>query len=205
LSSIGLAGNWSSAKTFTTLSGNNAVLCLPPTGVKSSMVSTQSATISWLNATGTQGIDLQYRLNNTAWQTISLPSTQSYTLNNLIPSRTYTYRLRAKCNTNNYSVYTATYNFSTLAAKEENLFSGKQDIVLYPNPGDGLFTLFNRTTNLPVAIIVYDFSGRAVFSATIESGVEQYTIDLSDRSTGVYLLKCYTGNTVKYVKIFKHN
>lgn len=78
-------------------------------------------------------------------------------------------------------------------AKNPDLISGQ---LLYPNPGEGHFTLAYRFIDHKNTFIdVYDFSGKKVFTKKIDS-TEEANIDLSSLNEGAYLYILYNNGII---------
>lgn len=68
------------------------------------------------------------------------------------------------------------------------------NISIYPNPSNGLFT-FNISPELnPESILIYDLNGRNVFQKTINQN--EFNIDLSDLEKGVYFYSIKSTNKI---------
>ena len=68
------------------------------------------------------------------------------------------------------------------------------DFIVYPNPSSGIFNikLQNNQTNLKVNVI--DVSGKRVFQSDIISNENNYQLDLSNLSIGIYFLNLQGSN-----------
>jgi hypothetical protein len=95
--------------------------------------------------------------------------------------------------------YVAKYLLPLTTNIGSNNFSS--NILIYPNPTKGLFTV--ETTNLLSSAIIQlsDVIGRVVLDKTITSTKEQ--IEISDLNTGVYFLKIKNGDKQFITKIIK--
>ena len=102
---------YSSSISFTTT--GCASPCNTPTGLNSSNVNNNTATVSWNAATGAQNYDLQYRTQGTStWTTQSNINGTSYNLSGLNSCTTYEARVRTICTSQNSS-YSASISFTT--------------------------------------------------------------------------------------------
>lgn len=71
---------------------------------------------------------------------------------------------------------------------------------IYPNPGNGLFTI--ETTKEETSILIFNLSGKIVFTALISRNDENYqSIDLRDLAPGIYQVKAISGDEVNQVKL----
>lgn len=81
----------------------------------------------------------------------------------------------------------------TLPTGVNELLSAEQDVEIYPNPSTGVFSVHSQAINNENQFIeIYNVIGEKVYS-TSTSKQENYTIDLSEFSKGVYYLKLYKG------------
>ena len=79
-----------------------------------------------------------------------------------------------------------------------------KDINFYPNPSDGKFALkFNVPKEIATTIRVIDTKGQTIYEQELPAFVGQYQqeIDISDSTTGLYLLQIVQGNEVMMKKI----
>ena len=67
--------------------------------------------------------------------------------------------------------------------------SDKSDVIIYPNPTSGLFTLsFNSTLVLEFKVVIYNTNGKQVFSETYYN-TTMALINLTGCPAGMYLVK----------------
>lgn len=95
---------------FSTLSGN----CLEPQNVAATMITPNSAMISWLENSSAQNYQVQWRrVGSATWSSASVTTT-SYQILNLLSDTEYEFRVRTICGTlNDASPYTPRQNFTT--------------------------------------------------------------------------------------------
>jgi hypothetical protein len=86
------------------------------------------------------------------------------------------------------------FNFSTLTDIEENQLSA---LTVYPNPADDQITIETPVAFSKAIITIYDLSGRTCLSGIQESsGNNSFSIDVSNLSTGMYLIRAdFDGNS----------
>jgi hypothetical protein len=81
-----------------------------------------------------------------------------------------------------------------------------QSIQVYPNPSKGIFSLQAELTQ-PTAITlhVYDLTGKIIHRKEIPAGTikSETSIDLSEHTSGVYLLKVTAGGSILTQKLIK--
>ena len=83
---------------------------------------------------------------------------------------------------------------------EENL---AQELLVYPNPTSGVFTIECKNTNLDnYGFRIYDIFGKLLISNNLTK--ENNTIDLSNQPTGIYFFQLIEdGKSVSFQKIVK--
>lgn len=81
-----------------------------------------------------------------------------------------------------YSDYAKAYTF-----KEDIDFKG---LSIYPNPGNGAFTIETLDNLKNVEISIYDLFGRIIWSKAYTSIATKTPIDLTSQPIGTYLLRC---------------
>ncbi|HXC06981.1 MAG TPA: T9SS type A sorting domain-containing protein [Bacteroidia bacterium] len=74
-------------------------------------------------------------------------------------------------------------------------FHQVQDISMYPNPGNGLFTIYteNDEAGRNARIEIYDVLGNKIHTEIIYS-LSSHVIDLTKQSTGIYLVRILSEN-----------
>lgn len=95
-------------------------------------------------------------------------------------------------NNNKVGTITFTYNSSTLALKESDVF---KNVKVYPNPTSSKINITN--TQDINSIEIYDVLGKLVGHLPVNKKVDKLNFDLSNLNRGIYLLKLHTfsGNT----------
>jgi hypothetical protein len=76
----------------------------------------------------------------------------------------------------------------------ENLFTADEkdiELKIYPNPSNGIFNLQLGTITEKFHLEVFDMTGRKVTSTEINNN---YSLDLSEYSKGIYMIKVITNN-----------
>ena len=100
---------WSNQVSFTT-----TATCIKPTGLTTSNVTANTATITWTaGEAGQNAWNLQYKKSSESdWQSVPV-TTNSYNLTNLSPVTTYNVRVQADCGEGDLSQWTNNTNFTT--------------------------------------------------------------------------------------------
>ncbi|MDH5382605.1 MAG: M43 family zinc metalloprotease, partial [Cyclobacteriaceae bacterium] len=81
------------------------------------------------------------------------------------------------------------------------------EINLYPNPAEDYINFSMENIQSPEVLVgMYDLSGNELnfWSIHNENGTANRRLDLSQFPSGIYFLRIYHGNEVKYQKIIKH-
>lgn len=77
--------------------------------------------------------------------------------------------------------------------------------IVYPNPSTGKINLEWEKVNESIQVRMMDLKGKEIYSNEFSAGMESTVIDLTDRSTGIYLMEIRSGNLVKREKIILGN
>ena len=76
------------------------------------------------------------------------------------------------------------------------------DINLYPNPTTGQFVLhLPGNSGKSTHVSLFDITGRMVFDKTYHDSGNTLTIDSGQLSTGIYVVKVYSENFSKSIKL----
>ncbi len=88
--------------------------CNVPSGLSSSSITSNAATVSWAGATGATSYSLQYKTAAAlTWNTVAVSST-SYALSGLVASTTYNFQVASVCS-GGTSAYSSAASFTTSA------------------------------------------------------------------------------------------
>ncbi|PSJ72060.1 hypothetical protein C7N43_36200, partial [Sphingobacteriales bacterium UPWRP_1] len=202
----GVFSDYSAVATFTTLAAPPPVVCPMPTGLASSNITQNSATVSWASVAGAAGYTVQYKpVSAAAWISLNVFG-NSINLVGLLPGTTYEYKVKTVCtatstNSGSSSDFSPASQFTTLPASNSNKtgINTTSDIVVYPNPADELFNLeLTETTQLQLS----DISGQVVYAAVKEAGT--HTIEVGHLPAGIYVLTLTTANGKQTLKVLVH-
>ncbi|BCY27644.1 reprolysin-like metallopeptidase [Flavobacterium okayamense] len=81
------------------------------------------------------------------------------------------------------------------ATLSNDTFSDINELVLYPNPNNGTFSIQFTATSDEVYVNVHDVRGRQIISKTFDAnGLFNETINLQDAQTGIYLVTIKDGS-----------
>jgi hypothetical protein len=117
----------------------------------------------------------------------------------------YSWRIRGACGTNGISWATSFTSpaYYTLGAQriDGNTISSLE---VFPNPSKGLFSIsFESKESQNIEISITNYLGEKVFKQEVSNLINTYnrTIDLSNKSNGIYLLSIKTNNKIFNKKI----
>ena len=79
--------------------------------------------------------------------------------------------------------------------------SGNQAIKIYPNPTDGFCNVITADKNRIEAIEICTISGSLIYKAPINIAENNFKIDLTGKTKGIYILKINTGIGIVYHKL----
>jgi hypothetical protein len=95
--------------------------CATPSSLTASSITATTATISWSSIAGATSYNIQYRVvGNSTWTT-STSTVTTKSLTGLTANSNYEFKIQAVCSVT--GVYSATANFTTLAAGNQNLIT----------------------------------------------------------------------------------
>lgn len=161
----------------------NSTQVLPPGSTVGDLVVTPSAnsTVLWYT-TPTGGS----ALNNTDILSDGLYYVEQITNTTAVPNATNTTYVSNRA--------AVTVDVSTLSTSSFD----KNIIAIYPNPSNGLFkiSVVNESE-----VKIYNYLGELVFKRNLNSGVSN--MNISDLSSGIYILNVSNSNTTKSIKIIK--
>lgn len=107
-------------------------------------------------------------------------------------------------------IYTQGFHQPFLTATRldtESLESNPSDIVLFPNPVESLLYVYLKSSqSTTLHISIYDVSGKLIKQQTILETDHKSTLDVSELSSGVYLMKFSNaeGTLIETHRIVKH-
>ena len=144
-------------------------ICNAPTGISLSLVTSNSATLSWTAIAGIASYNIQYRIiGTTTWTTINT-ITNSKVLTGLTPSKNYEFQIQTVCNTTSSSAYSAISNFTTLATGCSDNFE----------PNNTSTTAKPITANTAITGLINNYSDIDWYSFTTTSPNTNFKLALS--------------------------
>jgi PKD repeat protein len=179
-----------SQSTFITRAASN--ICPVPQSLQARNITSTSAELSWLAVPQANSYQVRYRPENGIWsaQTINLP----FVMSNLEPARRYFYQVRSVCSFGN-SDWSLERNFQTISARAaKNAGNVSQELVLYPNPNNGRFTLllpFEEAQPNILELKIYSLEGQLIgtYSIQPELNHSEAFIELPMLPEGFYLAR----------------
>jgi len=107
---------------------------------------------------------------------------------------------------NNLNSFIARFNFDEFnwINSIENNENSKADLVVYPNPTNGIFTI-DFTEAFTGSFAIYNYLGQQVQQVQSQKKIQKYQFDLNGESSGIYFLLVYseTEANSKAYKIIK--
>ena len=144
-------------------------ICNAPTGISSSLVTSNSATLSWTAITGVASYNIQYRIVGATTWTITNSTTNTKLLSGLTSSKNYEFQIQTVCNTISNSAYSAISNFTTLATGCSDNFE----------PNNTNTTAKPITANTAIAGLINNYSDVDWYSFTTTSPNTNFKLALS--------------------------
>jgi uncharacterized delta-60 repeat protein len=192
-------GSYSSVWSFTTLSLNNFNLIIPANNSVNQNFT--SLALDWSNNVGATTYEIQMDTTqnfSTTPQTYTSPNS-NFTVN-LLPSKTYFWRVRAGVGST-WGQWTSTWNFTTNPASSsalQDLYFA--DLKIYPNPTTDMLHIESKDSFLNQPYKLIDNLGREIDSGILIS--HHILLSLEKLSAGMYQLQIgdLTPITYKVVK-----
>ncbi len=186
--------------------------CNPPVNLS---ITNKTATSVKLNFSAVSNIiryQVYYKKSaDTVWTKVNVGKTKtSLTVNNLVCSSAYKWKIRTVCDTTGsdiFSAFSAVKNFTTLSCRlaEAEPHTG---IEIYPNPVKDMATLsIHAEGEESVFISILDIAGRVAKVIPLQirqAGLNKITIDLSELNSGLYFCKVISEDKMNTVKLIKN-
>ena len=181
---------WSAAVPFTTLeNGDTPAECDVPTNVATSNITATSVTVSWTGTASEYQIEIS---DGGATPIIQTVSASPYTVEGLTAATNYTVRVRALCEDDETSDWSASVSFTTLDGGEPGPqgiddVNGSYSVSIYPNPASEKVTVSVEGMSGKAQVSVIDMSGRTVMTSTMEGDSAQ--LNVSKLAQGTYFVR----------------
>jgi hypothetical protein len=192
---------------------NPTPVCTTPTNVTATGIGASFVTINWTTSPCASGYTVMYRIAPSgAFSTQFNTTGSSMMLSGLLPGTTYQARVRAKCpapntvTTSNWVYVTFTTNGASLIEEVDEDISTLDPVTfgVYPNPGDGRFTLsIPGNTDGEADISVLDGFGKIIHSVrwSVYEGITVNELDLTHLPGGVYHINIRKGDMMQTKKV----
>jgi len=93
--------------------------------------------------------------------------------------------------------FNGTYSYSQVVAVR--IFENASDILVYPNPSNGIFSIIKNNTTIPVDLLLYDTAGRLIWKNHFTDMSMQ--VDIQNFGKGIYSLQTIAEGVNKNFKI----
>ncbi len=165
----------------------NTNACNPPTGLTaSSRKGGREANLSWNTVSGALSYDVNVYSGVQLYASGTVTST-SATVGGLSKGSSYTFTVSANCSGSSSTVSTASF---TARLAQENAFF--EEATLFPNPSNGVvqvsFTSPVDVSNASLMVTSITGSILQIEQFAVVAGQNDYEIDISSYSTGVYIV-----------------
>jgi len=202
---------WSTAiQSFTTT--NPPQNCVRPYGVSNTYISNTARTVAWSNVVTADSFIVQYWYRTSTnspwvgpyWKSVVASNTTNLT--NLISGTDYRWRVKSMClfQGSGYSVW----NYFNSSVIRSAGFSGPEelpmDVVVYPNPNSGAFTVAIEIGKLEeINLKLTDMLGHTLYNKDhlIFSGKNLIDLDFGTLPKGVYILKARDTEDEQFIRI----
>jgi hypothetical protein len=187
--------------------------CSTPIGLSTTNIAATTAMINWAQPSCEYGYSIRRSLHNdNIWTTFTITPNTHYTFSGLVHNTSYDWQIRTNCNAAQTSVsgWSATQTFTTLARLEDGDGITNPDqqynssFNVYPNPAnDRVTVVFSSYKEEGYNIRLIDISGRTVLNQNNISviGENQYQMNISELSKGIYMVMLQRGDGVLQSKI----
>jgi hypothetical protein len=188
-------------------------VCATPANVTATGIGASFVTINWTTSPCASGYTVMYRIAPSgAFSTQFNTTGSSMMLSGLLPVTTYQARVRAKCpapntvTTSNWVYVTFTTNGTGLIEQVDEDINTLDPVTfgVYPNPGDGRFTLsIPGDTDGEADISVLDGFGKLVHTVrwSVYEGITVNELDLTHLPGGVYHINIRKGDMMQTKKV----
>ncbi len=162
-----------------------------------SYLGSDSVVITWGEPNFNESYIFQYKLDSASdW--ISIPvTTNTISLDSLIPSSFYDWQVQSICTVfNDSSAYSSIQQFNTLSVATNSINGDAAFFYVFPNPADDIIHIkYNMNESLPILIELVNVLGKVLYSesTTASKGLNENAISIKSLAEGVYLIQM-TGN-----------
>lgn len=185
---------------YTLICGLTPPCSLPPSGLFANNITTVKAKLNWDTEASAIKYKVQYRASTSpVW--ISVNATMNIkTLTGLTANTTYKYRVRSLCTDVPASPWSSVEEFTTLPLREGELHTENSiDFNIYPNPNNGIFTLYisefyaEENIIIPVFISIKNMLGEEIYTENLSLTDSYHQINLDKNiPNGIYVVELST-------------
>lgn len=127
-------------------------------------------------------------------------STITATATNLLPNKTYFYRLIATDNGN--KLYSSKYQFTTSTLNINDFDIDNNKIILYPNPTNDEVNITTNGIKNVVSVTLIDITGKVLMVQDNPNQKNNFKIIVSNQAKGTYIVKVlFSDNTISSQKL----
>jgi len=182
--------------------------CTAPTGLSSTNITSNSATLNWNLAANATKYQLRIRpVGTSSWTNYNKPGSSTFiNISGLAALTNYEWQIRSKCvsGSADNSNYSPLQNFTTLSNRlpQSDVQVVNPVLAVYPNPSAGKFTVeLNDGAKGKTILIISNLVGKEVYRFETENEFRNFykEVDLSALSDGVYFLHL-SFNDINYVR-----
>ncbi len=174
------------------VSFNTPNTCFTPTSLGVFDVTATSATIYWTSSASNFRISIN---NNETINSLN----DTLIINNLLCDSVYSFRVKAICSLNatDTSYWSSGYIFSTLSCNTvvNNYESSSENIIVSPNPAFDKISV-KTPDNALYIYQIFDYQGKLIN----ENILNNKDIEISNLTTGIYVLVIYNNNQSYFAK-----
>nr|WP_315252114.1 endonuclease [uncultured Flavobacterium sp.] len=181
-----LSGTLNSGSKFTIVNSSIASSCYPTSSANISTTATE-LTFNGNDAVGLfkNGVLIDI-IGTFSGGTANFAADTTLRRKSTITSPSTTFNLSAQWDS--FTTDSCTNLGSKITAKEvkEEIAAEPDEIVLYPNPSNGEFTIFYNNSNKTYAVKIFSMLGQTVYS---KENIRQSTVQISNLPKGIYFVK----------------
>ena len=174
--------------------------CGAPTSMTATGITSNSATISWVNSCSAVSYNLQYRkVPQKAWTTVVVVPT-SKTITGLLANTTYEYKVSTNCIGGGVSTYIPHQTLTTLLRTENELIVDAASLEVNPNPAADNVSI-TIAAEATVTVTITNMVGQIVYNMqnVQVNGAETIDLSLEGYESGLYLVNIQ-GNNINVTK-----
>ncbi|HSY60828.1 MAG TPA: T9SS type A sorting domain-containing protein, partial [Cytophaga sp.] len=177
-----------------------ALPCSSPAGLSVSNITSASATLHWNATNCAKKYKVQVKQGSSAWETFSNITTNSLALNNLVPGKTYKWKVQTICSTNplTTSDFATGPNFKTASSLESETNGAAyakanetSNVTITPNPAQNIVHIQLEGYSGNTSIQLNSLEGRKLQELKVqppEVKVIAQEMDISKYANGMYFI-----------------